>query len=257
MSIRSHTPETNDITSPAPSRREQRRLETSERILDTAMRLLAKEGYEAFTIARLARELNYAVGALYRYFKGKDAIFAALQIRVIERIQREMALAAELVERRVLREQLEPEVAALTHVWAAMGVYESLTRRRPTDCELISLSLGDPRELIANELVNAGVMEMVQQVLMGVAARVERAAEVGVLEPGDSTQRTVVLWGSMTGMLQLRKLGRYDSRFSDRVLADELYGGLFIGWGAPKETVARSRRLTSEVLIQLGTPGEG
>ena len=59
-----------------PTRRERRRQETIERILDAAMRLMAEQGYEAFTIARLAGDLNYAVGALYRYFKGKDAILA-------------------------------------------------------------------------------------------------------------------------------------------------------------------------------------
>ena len=58
--------------------REKRREATIERIVDTALHLLETEGYEGLTIQRLAKELGYAVGALYRYFRSKDALLVAL-----------------------------------------------------------------------------------------------------------------------------------------------------------------------------------
>ena len=56
--------------------------------------------------------------------------------------------------------------------------------------------------------------------------------------------------------MQLRKLGRFEPLLGDRALADELYQGLFAGWGAPAETLEVARRAVHEVLLQLGTPAE-
>jgi len=236
-----------------PSRREQKRRETTERILDAAMRLLTEEGYEAFTIARLAQELNYAVGALYRYFKGKDAILAALQLRVVERIERDLDVVAELVEQRVAQGGLDPKAAAVVHVWAGVGVYESLTRRLPTHHKLLSLSLGDPRELIANEVVDAGILEPLRHVLGRVGARIEAAVKAGVFTPAESSKRTILLWGATQGVMQLRKLGRFDPNLGQRDIADDLFVSLFAGWGAPTEVLPTVQKVSHEVLLQLGT----
>ncbi len=239
-----------------PSRREQKRLETTERILDAAMRLLTEEGYEAFTIARLAQELNYAVGALYRYFKGKDAILAALQLRIVERIERDLDVVAELVDRRVAADGLDPKTAAVIHVWAGVGVYESLTSRHPTHHKLLSLSLGDPRELIANEVVDAGILEPLRHVLGRVGAKVQAAVDCGAFTPGNPSQRTILLWGATQGVMQLRKLGRFDANLATRDLADQLYLGLFAGWGAPVDTLPTVQKVSHETLLQLGSPAE-
>lgn len=255
MPLPTHTtPSTTDLKK--PSRREQKRLETTERILDAAMRLLTEEGYEAFTIARLAQELNYAVGALYRYFKGKDAILAALQLRVVERIERDLDIVAELVEGRVAADGLDSKTAAMIHVWAGVGVYESLTRRHPTHHKLLSLSLGDPRELVASEVVDAGILEPLQHVLGRVGVRVQAAVEGGAFVPGDSSQRTILLWGATQGVMQLRKLGRFDAALATRELADQLYLGLFAGWGAPQEALPTVQRVSHEILLQLGSLAE-
>ena len=254
MSIPTHSVRSDDLKE--PTRREQKRFETTERILDAAMQLLTEDGYESFTIARLARDLNYAVGALYRYFKGKDAILAALQLRIVERIDRDLTVVAELVERRVARDTLDEKTAAVLHVWAAMGVYESLTRRLPTHHKLVSLSLSDPRELIASEVVDAGIMHPLGQLLGRVTARVVEATRAGAFREGDAYKRTVLLWGASQGVMQMRKLGRFEPALADRSLADELYQGLFGGWGAPDESLATARQAVHEVLIQLGAPAE-
>ncbi len=62
-------------------RREREREELREQILDVAMNILIKEGYDAVTIRRLADEIAYTPGALYSYFKDKDAIIFALVLR--------------------------------------------------------------------------------------------------------------------------------------------------------------------------------
>lgn len=67
-------------------RREREREEMRERILNVAMTILVKEGYEAVTIRRLAEEIAYTPGALYSYFKDKEAIVFALVVRASEHL---------------------------------------------------------------------------------------------------------------------------------------------------------------------------
>jgi AcrR family transcriptional regulator len=62
-------------------RRERQHEELREQILDVAMNILIKEGYDAVTIRRLADEIAYTPGALYSYFKDKEAIVFALVLR--------------------------------------------------------------------------------------------------------------------------------------------------------------------------------
>ena len=49
-----------------------------DQILDATRRCLAEEGYDGTTIRRIARELNCAVGSIYRYFRDKRALLQAV-----------------------------------------------------------------------------------------------------------------------------------------------------------------------------------
>ncbi len=218
------------------------------------MSLMVERGYEAFTIARLAKDLDYAVGALYRYFKGKDAILAALQLRVVQAIARDLAAVAEATDAHVARARSMTDGDALVlHVLATIGVYESLTYRRPMHHRLLGLSLGDPREFLAQEVVDAGMMPPLREVLATVAARLHAAAEAGALHPGDPMRRTVVLWGATQGMMQLRKLERFDSNLADRRLTDELFSGLLAGWGAPLDRLPDLLDRARKILARFDT----
>ena len=74
--------------------------------------------------------------------------------------------------------------------------------------------------------------------------------------PGDSSQRTILLWGATQGVMQLRKLGRFDANLATRELADQLYLGLFAGWGASVESLPTVQKVSHETLLQLGSPAE-
>ncbi|MEL6182651.1 MAG: TetR family transcriptional regulator, partial [Myxococcota bacterium] len=66
------------------TRRELKRKARREEMLHAAMSIVVNEGVSALTIARLARELDAAVGALYRYFESKQALITALQRQAID-----------------------------------------------------------------------------------------------------------------------------------------------------------------------------
>jgi len=49
--------------------------DTKEQILTTALRLFARDGYEAVSVRTIAGELGMTKGALYRHYKNKQDIF--------------------------------------------------------------------------------------------------------------------------------------------------------------------------------------
>lgn len=71
--------------------------QTAEKILYTALRLFATEGYEAASISRIAGELGLSKAAMYRHFESKQALLQAILARM-ERQDAEHARAFDLPE---------------------------------------------------------------------------------------------------------------------------------------------------------------
>lgn len=58
--------------------------ETKENILHTALRLFARNGYEAASVSDIAGELGITKGALYRHYKNKRDIFDSIVERMYQ-----------------------------------------------------------------------------------------------------------------------------------------------------------------------------
>lgn len=58
--------------------------DTKEKILMTALRLFARDGYEAVSVRTIAEELGMTKGALYRHYKNKRDIFDSIVERMIQ-----------------------------------------------------------------------------------------------------------------------------------------------------------------------------
>ncbi len=59
-------------------------------ILDTAMKLFLKEGYERVTLRAIAREMDYSPGIIYWYFKNKNDILFALHAVGFEKLDEKL-----------------------------------------------------------------------------------------------------------------------------------------------------------------------
>ncbi len=242
--------------------REQRREEMSERIVETALRVLGDEGFEAVTIQRLAGELGCAVGALYRYFKSKDALLVAVLRRIMDRLSQDLQLAdkcvRELEERSSrLGERVGSEVGkkssvdglrdpidrVLLRVLIAGEVYVNSSMRHAREFGLVSTLMGDPRELLATDDA-APLLPPMMRMLAELTRGFADAIELGAMEPGSASARAVTYWSALQGILQLRKLGRFGaSALHWDQLAPDLISGLLIGWGGER---ARIRRLAPQ-----------
>lgn len=76
-----------------PSRRERERAAHRAGILAAAERVFATRGFVAATMADIAREAEFAVGSLYRFFASKEELFESLVVDQIEAFEGEHAAA--------------------------------------------------------------------------------------------------------------------------------------------------------------------
>lgn len=213
-----------------------RRQATAERILDTAESILGAEGSAALTMQRLASELGYTVGATYRYYPSKEAIVAALQQRVFHGLAGdvEVALAGSIVDPLV-------RVAVIAHL------YTTLAHRRPLHARMLARMMGDPEHVLDEKHAGPNTRLALE---VGTAAVRELAAArtAGALGDGDDVQRGLLLWASLSGVTQTRKLERWGvPGLSTDMLAEQLITTLLVGWGADgtraREAIARAKEL--------------
>src|SRR5438105_9812722 len=60
------------------SRRERRRTETRERLLEAALRLLSERDFDAVTVEMITEAADVGKGTFFNYFANKEAIVAYL-----------------------------------------------------------------------------------------------------------------------------------------------------------------------------------
>ena len=74
-------------------RRSERRALIKDELVDAAAAVIARKGYQAASVAEIAAEAGYTVGAVYSNFSGKRALFEAVFDRQIDH---QFALASDL-----------------------------------------------------------------------------------------------------------------------------------------------------------------
>lgn len=194
-------------------------------ILDATISLAAEHGLGSLTVGRLARELQWSAGALYRHFPSKDALLAATLAEILDRLEPELVRGAE----RAARGSDRPELAALAGMFAA---YARLGMEEPGHFAVIDRMVGDrQRYLPGAEGERAQVR--VYQLLGAIAERIAAASAAGELRPGKPELRTATAWAAFTGVLRMGKMAeRSQGRLELAQLVQELARTVLIGWGA-------------------------
>ena len=60
------------------SRKEREKLQHKEEIMTVALRLFSDRGFHNVSMQEIAEESEFAIGTLYKFFKSKESLFAAL-----------------------------------------------------------------------------------------------------------------------------------------------------------------------------------
>jgi AcrR family transcriptional regulator len=230
---------------------EQRQAKRRQEMLDAAMAIVVEESLEALTIARLAERLGAAVGALYRYFDSKEALLVGLQKEAI-RLFHEAQLAdlAEAAEQ--ARETgLPAEAETLFLVLVGTTAYLDDARRAPRRHRLLDTMLSTLGPVLT-DVEALEVAETLEPVLRECGLHLEEAVTVGALRPGDSAQRTHVLWAFLHGLDHFRKRDRIQPPpLQVRALLRLSLQTLLLGWGAEEPHVGAALDLLARFRLGL------
>lgn len=217
------------VTAPTP--RARRRDANLSRILDAAMDLIATQGLEALSMGRLADAVDYTAGALYRYFPSKDALLSALVAQVLDEVQLALTNA---------EAALPKGATPLLRVVALAHGYRAFAKARPHAFGLLASTIAEPRVLLTGADVQP-VVERSIALLELLANALGEAAAAGLLDPpgrDDELERTLVLFSTLQGLLQLQKQARFSEALLDLgPLVTSAVRALLIGWGAKPKTV--------------------
>ncbi len=72
------------------TRRERERERHRREILEAALRVFARAGYHRATMQAIAREAEFAVGTIYRFFPSKKALYEALVMEKAQKFHQEV-----------------------------------------------------------------------------------------------------------------------------------------------------------------------
>lgn len=204
------------------------------------MELVATGGLEALSMARLAEAADYTAGALYRYFPSKDALLAALVAQVLDEGQAFLVNAEAALPR---------GASPLTRVFVLADAWRRFAKERPHAFGLISSTLAEPRVLLTGDDVGP-VAERGIALLELMATALGDAAKAGQLETvaDGELARTVTLFATLQGLLQLQKQSRFAPALLElQPLVLDAVRTLLIGWGArPRAVDAARATMTGE-----------
>jgi AcrR family transcriptional regulator len=128
------------------TRQDSSRDEKIGEIIDLAERRLREGGYEALSVAAIARDLGIAQNAIYWYFPTKDHLFVAALERMLQKI----------VARKPSREAGEVErVLWFTDQFEVLSGLRSSMNERARSSPVVAEFVHDLDELLSRMLANA------------------------------------------------------------------------------------------------------
>ena len=69
-------------------RRKQYKAELKTQILEAAREIFVRDGYESFSMRKLAQRIEYSPGSIYLHFKNKEELFESLVEESFDRLLR-------------------------------------------------------------------------------------------------------------------------------------------------------------------------
>src|SRR5229473_8380255 len=167
-------------------RQEREKQELRKAILAAAGEVFLEQGYERFSLRKVAERVGYSPTTIYLYFRDKDDLLFTVVDEGFVRFGQRLAAAAES------QEDPWERIIALGRAYVTFGlqnpVYYQLMFLQRTDF-LTQRQVGESQPRIAS-------FRVLQQT-------VQQAIDAGVLRPGDVESYSDVLWAMVHGMVSL------------------------------------------------------
>ena len=167
-------------------RQAQEKQALRQAILTAAGELFLEQGYEHFSLRKVAERIGYSPTTIYLYFRDKDDLLFTVVDEGFVRFGQQLAAAAES------QEDPWERIIALGRAYVSFGlqnpVYYQLMFMQRVDF-LTHPPAGESQPRIAS-------FRVLQQA-------VQQAIDAGVLRPGDTENYSDVLWALVHGMVSL------------------------------------------------------
>jgi AcrR family transcriptional regulator len=229
----------------ARTARERVREEMTAEILAVAREHLADEGAAALSLRSVARDLELAPSALYRYFDGRDALLSALIMAAYESLAAEAERAADEATRKAGSSDAERwlEVPRAMRRWALEHPHEwGLIFGTPVPGYEAPQDTVEPYARVASALARPAVEaksagRLRADAPVGAASETLRKAVAPVAEglsldlPVEMVVRFVQAWSTLVGVISLEVFGHWRNTILDpeaffevtvRTLAEDL-----------------------------------
>ncbi len=201
--------------------RQRRRAANLERILDTAMRMVVDVGFDGLSVNKLAKEVDYTPGALYRYFSSKDALMIALVARAIRDFHQEVS------------GNLASDLDPIQRIRAFALAFKDVALARPNRFGMVAMMMAHPRILVEDRVEAEPAMDALTEALQPLALAFAEAQAKGLIDEGDPILRALTMFSGIQGVLQLRKQARFSPGLLDLDrMSTEMVHTLLRGWGA-------------------------
>ncbi len=174
-------------------RREREKKARRRQILDAARDLLLEKGLTQISINQIAKRAELGVGTIYFYYQNKEELFARLQEEGLSLLHQQVSKAC--------REANGPREA----LSASAMAYLDFSVSHKDYFDIINYFLSSPEIILREELkqrvdgASSTVLELIIDVIRTGVAR-------SVFHTEDPRKYAIMLWGTLHGLLQFRKL---------------------------------------------------
>jgi len=169
-------------------RKEKEKARRREDILNAAKKLFLERSFRGTTIEAIAQECELSTGTIYLYFKSKDDLYSAINIRPLEYLDREMT--------RIVEDDSLAVEEKLKKAWEAL--YTNFTSDPVSLRAILHFQLEDSLEILSPE--SLGRLNKVSRSFMGKIASIFQAGiDQGRFKPANVNAYTDLLWGAFSG----------------------------------------------------------
>lgn len=193
------------------------------------MQMIVEGGLDLFSLNQLAERLELTPGALYRYFDSRDEILVAVELRIVDDLDRFL--------REVDRNAAD---TALDRVVRLIFGYASLAKICPQKFELLGHFVSGPNQVVGDQAAQAVVGPTLG--LLGYFSRAMAQVLGAQADTEDkSLRRGALLWSSVQAVFDRQMLGRFSADlFAPEALILDIVRALLVGWGADAAEVDRA-----------------
>jgi len=167
-------------------RQDQEKQELRQTILTTAAELFLEQGYNHFSLRKVAERIGYSPTTIYLYFHDKDDLLFTVVDEGFKRFGQQLAAAA--------ASTVDPweRIIALGRAYVAFGL------QNPEYYQLMFMQRADflTHQQEGSKQPRLATFLVLQQA-------VQQAIDAGVLRPGDAENYSDVLWAQVHGMVSL------------------------------------------------------